>query len=203
MHIYTLCPSLLQSFMKFCWAVSEELLWQETQDWRTDWLTDGRVKNIMPSATSCLGYNKALLTTRSKFFSSSHVLSTHFLNHCFDHLIASYTGFFCLFRVLRPTQFTYIETSPFKFRPKLGPYGYWAVRVFFQHVTLTVTRANYLWWLYSSTGNTHTCCRAFGSGTVTNAGQLGTRQTRHLSNSAPVDQIRHLSNSAPVKLGTC
>ena len=25
MHIYTLCPSLLQSFTKFCWAVSEEL----------------------------------------------------------------------------------------------------------------------------------------------------------------------------------
>ena len=25
MHIYTLCPSYLQSFMKFCWAVSEEL----------------------------------------------------------------------------------------------------------------------------------------------------------------------------------
>ena len=28
MHIYTLCPSLLQSFRKFCWAVSEELCWQ-------------------------------------------------------------------------------------------------------------------------------------------------------------------------------
>ena len=27
MHIYTLCPSLLQSFRKFCWAVSEELRW--------------------------------------------------------------------------------------------------------------------------------------------------------------------------------
>ena len=25
MHIYTLCPSLLQSFKKFCWVVSEEL----------------------------------------------------------------------------------------------------------------------------------------------------------------------------------
>ena len=25
MHIYTLCPSLLQSFRKFCWEVSEEL----------------------------------------------------------------------------------------------------------------------------------------------------------------------------------
>ena len=29
MHIYTLSPSLLQSFRKLCWAVSEELRWQE------------------------------------------------------------------------------------------------------------------------------------------------------------------------------
>ena len=36
-----------------------------------------------------------------------------------------------------------------------------------------------------------------------NTGQLGTRQTRHQSNSAPVDQIRHLLNSALVELGTC
>ena len=28
MHIYTLCPSFLQSFRKFCQAVSEELRWQ-------------------------------------------------------------------------------------------------------------------------------------------------------------------------------
>ena len=28
MHIYTLCASILQSFTKFCWAVSEELRWQ-------------------------------------------------------------------------------------------------------------------------------------------------------------------------------
>ena len=28
MHIYPLCPALLQSFRKFCWAVSEELRWQ-------------------------------------------------------------------------------------------------------------------------------------------------------------------------------
>ena len=27
MHIYTLCPSLLQNFRKFCWAVSVELCW--------------------------------------------------------------------------------------------------------------------------------------------------------------------------------
>ena len=28
MHIYTLCPSLLQSFRKFCWVLSEDLYWQ-------------------------------------------------------------------------------------------------------------------------------------------------------------------------------
>ena len=28
MHIYTLSPSWLQSFTKFCWAVSQELRWQ-------------------------------------------------------------------------------------------------------------------------------------------------------------------------------
>ena len=28
MHIYTLCPSQLQSFTKFYWAVSQELCWQ-------------------------------------------------------------------------------------------------------------------------------------------------------------------------------
>ena len=27
----------------------------------TDWLTDGRVKNIIPSATRCVGYNKTCL----------------------------------------------------------------------------------------------------------------------------------------------
>ena len=56
MRIYTKCPSLLQSFMKFCWVVSEELRWQERQDWRTDWLTKGRIENITPSATRCMGY---------------------------------------------------------------------------------------------------------------------------------------------------
>ena len=33
--------------MKFCWAVSEELRWQDKQDGRTD----RRVKNIIPSPT--------------------------------------------------------------------------------------------------------------------------------------------------------
>ena len=47
MRIYTLCPSYLQSFTKFCWAVSEELRYQEKQDWRTDWLTDGS-KTLYP-----------------------------------------------------------------------------------------------------------------------------------------------------------
>ena len=60
MHIYTLCPTLLQSFTKFFRAVSEELRWQEKQDWRTDWLTDGRVNNIIPPATCCVGYNNAM-----------------------------------------------------------------------------------------------------------------------------------------------
>ena len=40
-HIYTICPSLLKSFTKFCWAVLKELRWQEKQDWMTDWLTNG------------------------------------------------------------------------------------------------------------------------------------------------------------------
>ena len=61
MHIYTLFPSFLQSFKKFCWAVSEVLPWEEKQDWLTvrltDWRTDGCVKNIIPSATRCVGYN--------------------------------------------------------------------------------------------------------------------------------------------------
>ena len=114
MHIYTLCPSLLQSFRKLCWAVSEELRWltflrsifhfgqilssKRAQLWEKnwikisckyahlhimsfittkfhkillssfrgvaltrktglmDWLTDGRVKNIISSATRCVGY---------------------------------------------------------------------------------------------------------------------------------------------------
>ena len=47
LHIYTLCPSFLQSFTKFCWMASEELRWQEKQDWRTDLLTDGS-KTLYP-----------------------------------------------------------------------------------------------------------------------------------------------------------
>ena len=39
MHIYMVCPSQLRSLTKFCWVVSEELRWQEKQDWRTDWQT--------------------------------------------------------------------------------------------------------------------------------------------------------------------
>ena len=63
--IYTLCPSLLQSFRKFCWGVSEELRWQEKQDWLTDRQTDGRVKNNLPSATRCVGYNNWKIHHRS------------------------------------------------------------------------------------------------------------------------------------------
>ena len=64
MHIYTLCPSLLQSFTKFCWAVSEELRWQEKQDWRTDWLTDwltDRSKTLYPPQLVAWGIIKRQL----------------------------------------------------------------------------------------------------------------------------------------------
>ena len=115
MQIYTLWPSILQSFTKFCWAVSEELRWQTVlssifyfgqiskfkmgvtprkkinsnfscgyadlhimsfittkfheilfqrcqsscadKKNRTDGLTDWQLKNIIPSATCCVGYN--------------------------------------------------------------------------------------------------------------------------------------------------
>ena len=55
MHIYMVCSLQLQSFRKFCWAVSEELRWKIKPQ---DWLTDGRVKNIIHSATRCVGYKK-------------------------------------------------------------------------------------------------------------------------------------------------
>ena len=64
MHIYMVCPSQLQSFMKFCWAVSEEL-----HNWRTDWLTDRRVKTIIPFTTRCVGYKKAAKPHKEKFIS--------------------------------------------------------------------------------------------------------------------------------------
>ena len=54
MHIYTSCPSLLKSFRKFCWAISEELRWQEKQDWPTDWLTDGSKTLYPPQLTDWL-----------------------------------------------------------------------------------------------------------------------------------------------------
>ena len=91
----------------------------------------------------------------------------------FNHLIASYTGFFWwvflgfTFHSIYLFGDVTITDESFKFWPKLGTYGYWAERVFFQHATLTVTRANYLWWSSPSTGDTHTCCRAFCSGVVT------------------------------------
>ena len=61
MHIYTLRPSELPSFTKFCWAVSEELRWQENQDWWTDWLTDG--SKTLYSATRCVGYKYVSMQT--------------------------------------------------------------------------------------------------------------------------------------------
>ena len=33
MHIFTICPLLLQSFRKYCWVVSEELRWQTVFSW--------------------------------------------------------------------------------------------------------------------------------------------------------------------------
>ena len=57
MHIYTICSSKLQSFTTFCCVVSEELRWKEKQDCLTDWLTDVRFKNIIPSVTPCVGFN--------------------------------------------------------------------------------------------------------------------------------------------------
>ena len=33
MHIFTICPLLLQSLRKYCWVVSEELRWQTVFSW--------------------------------------------------------------------------------------------------------------------------------------------------------------------------
>ena len=41
------------TFHEILWAVTEKLCWQEKQDWRTD-----LVKNIIASATRCLGIIK-------------------------------------------------------------------------------------------------------------------------------------------------
>ena len=54
-HHQHILSFITTSFRKFCWAVSEELRWQEKQDWRTDlltnrqtdWLTDGS-KTLYP-----------------------------------------------------------------------------------------------------------------------------------------------------------
>ena len=52
-----ICKSTqLQSFMNFCWAVSEEELCWQKKDWRTNWTTDGMVRNIIRYATHCMGY---------------------------------------------------------------------------------------------------------------------------------------------------
>ena len=46
-------------FHEILLSVSDELRLQEKQEGLTDWLTDGRVKNIIPSATRCVGYNES------------------------------------------------------------------------------------------------------------------------------------------------
>ena len=80
---------------------------------------------------------------------------------------------FCLFGVYRPTRklFTHMETSPLpvkgcKFWPILGTHGQWAMSVF-KRATPTVTRGIRLLWFSPRTRDTHTNCRAFGSGAVT------------------------------------
>ena len=78
MHIYTLCPSLLQSFRKFCWTISEELHWQEKQDWRDitcgneklifflklfyDSMTATRGRQLPPSSTVTLLFKTLLFS---------------------------------------------------------------------------------------------------------------------------------------------
>ena len=54
MHIYTSWPTILLNMKAIRQAVTEEKPWQE-QDWRPDRQTDGRVKNIIPLATSLHG----------------------------------------------------------------------------------------------------------------------------------------------------
>ena len=79
--------------------------------------------------------------------------------------------FFVCLGVFRPTRefFSHLETSPLpvkgcKFWPILGTHGHWAVR---SEATCTVTRACPFKWSFPSTRDTHTYCRAFGSGAVT------------------------------------
>ena len=56
MHIYMACPSQLQRFRKFSWPVSEELRWQEKQDWLTNWLTDWQTDWLTAWLTDWLTY---------------------------------------------------------------------------------------------------------------------------------------------------
>ena len=73
MRIYTVVISfLLHSFTKFCWAVFEKLRWQQTG--LMDWLTDGRVKNSIPSATRCFFYRWMI------FWNSKRYIWTAFWN---------------------------------------------------------------------------------------------------------------------------
>ena len=57
-YIYMVCPSQLQSFMKFCWAVYRSCADKKNRtDGYTYILTDGRVKYIISYATCCMWYN--------------------------------------------------------------------------------------------------------------------------------------------------
>ena len=86
---------------------------------------------------------------------------------------ASFGWLVCLFGVHRHTRefFTHKETSPLpvktcKFWPMLGTHGHWAARVLWRAIP-TVTRGIRLYWSSPRTRDTHTYCRASGSGAVT------------------------------------
>ena len=53
MHIYTICPEILLSSFRAVALTRKTGL--------TNWLTDGRVKNIIPSPTRCMGYNEKVV----------------------------------------------------------------------------------------------------------------------------------------------
>ena len=54
LHNYKVSRNSVERFQRSC----------TNKENRTDGLTDGRVKNIIPSATRCVGYNKKLLLVK-------------------------------------------------------------------------------------------------------------------------------------------
>ena len=55
LHYYKVSWNSVERFQRSC-ADKKNRTDRQT-DWLTDWRTDGRVKNIIPSATHCVGYN--------------------------------------------------------------------------------------------------------------------------------------------------